>query len=68
MKIEVTRTPIFITALLCILKLIGMLNISWFWCFCLVWLPFAIFLSLIALIVIIIIIYAIFYVIFESIK
>lgn len=68
MKIEVTRTPILITALLCILKLVGILNISWFWCFCLIWLPFAIVLGLIALMVIMIIIYAIFYVISESIK
>ena len=68
MKITVSSATIFITALLCILKLIGILNISWFWCFCLVWLPFAIFLGLIALIAIIIVIYAIIYVIFESIK
>lgn len=68
MKITVSSATIFITALLCILKLIGILNISWLWCFCLVWLPFAILLGLMALIAVIIVIYAIIYVIFESIK
>lgn len=39
--------PLFITALLCILKLTGVISISWWWCFCLFWLPFAILLILI---------------------
>ena len=42
---------IIITALLCILKLIGVLSISWWWCFCLIWLPFAILFGLIGLFV-----------------
>ena len=33
---------IILTALLCMLKLTGVLSISWWWCFCLIWLPFAI--------------------------
>ena len=33
---------IIFTALLCILKLTGVLSIPWWWCFCLIWLPFAI--------------------------
>lgn len=68
MKITISSVTIFITVLICILKLIGILNISWFWCFSLVWLPFAILLVLITLISIITAIYAIFYVIFENIK
>ncbi len=68
MKITVSSAIIFITALLCILKLIEIINISWFWCFCLVWLPFAIFLGLMALMFIITAIYAIIYVIIENIK
>ena len=42
---------IIITALLCILKLIGVLSISWWWCFCLIWLPFAIVFGIIGLFV-----------------
>lgn len=40
-----------LTALLCILKLIGILPISWWWCFCLFWLPFAILFALLGLVV-----------------
>ena len=37
--------PLLLTALLCVLKLTGILTISWWWCFCLLWLPFAILLG-----------------------
>ena len=37
--------PLLITALLCILKLMGTVTISWWWCFCLLWLPLAILLG-----------------------
>jgi hypothetical protein len=33
---------IILTALLCVLKLTGVLSIPWGWCFCLIWLPFVI--------------------------
>ena len=42
---------IILTALLCILKLTGVLNISWWWCFCLLWLPFAILFAILGLLV-----------------
>lgn len=59
MKITVSGTTIFITALLCILKVIGILNISWLWCFCLIWLPFAIIFALFFILVILALIYTI---------
>ena len=42
MKINYGGGTIILTALLCILKLTGVLSIPWGWCFCLFWLPFAI--------------------------
>ena len=50
-SINYGRGTIILTALLCILKLIGVLSISWWWCFCLIWLPFAILFGLIGLFV-----------------
>lgn len=41
-SINIGGWPLLITALLCILKLTGVINISWWWCFCLFWLPFVI--------------------------
>jgi len=43
--------PLFITVLLCILKVAGVINISWWWCFCLFWLPFAILVAIISILV-----------------
>lgn len=40
-KVQYPWFTILITGLLCILKVTGVLSISWWWCFCLVWLPFA---------------------------
>lgn len=57
-----------LTALLCILKLIGILPISWWWCFCLFWLPFAILLALLGLVFIIAIIVMLCVLITELIK
>lgn len=51
MKVTYGSGTIILTALLCILKLIGVLSISWWWCFCLIWLPFAILFGLIGLFV-----------------
>lgn len=42
MKITYGIGTIILTALLCILKLTGVLSIPWGWCFCLIWLPFVI--------------------------
>ena len=53
MKVTYGSGTIILTALLCILKLIGVLSISWWWCFCLIWLPFAILFGLIGLFVVI---------------
>lgn len=41
-NIKFGKGTILLTALLCILKLTGVLSIPWWWCFCLIWLPFAI--------------------------
>ena len=41
-----------ITILLCILKLTEIIDISWWWCFCLIWLPFALFIGVCLLLVI----------------
>ena len=51
---------ILLTALLCILKITGVLTISWWWCFCPIWIPFAIGAVLIILIILVAIIYSIF--------
>lgn len=57
-----------LTALLCILKLTGVISISWWWCFCLIWLPFALLLGIIALIVILAFMYALASVILDLLK
>ena len=50
-SVNVGGWPLLITALLCILKLTGVISISWWWCFCLFWLPFAIIFGIIGLFV-----------------
>lgn len=55
-----------ITVLLCILKLAGVLNISWLWCFSMIWLPIAFFVSLICLAALVVIIVSLVEVIFKS--
>ena len=52
-NISIGGWPLFITALLCILKLTGVISISWWWCFCLFWLPFALLFVVLGLIAII---------------
>lgn len=44
---------VILTALLCILKLTGVLSIPWWWCFCLFWLPFVAIFGIIGLFAII---------------
>ena len=45
--LNISGWPLLVTVLLCILKLTGVINISWWWCFCLFWLPFAIILAIV---------------------
>lgn len=61
--IKISSTTILLTALLCILKATETITISWLWCFCLLWLPFAIGVVILG----IIFIYAIFYGIIKTI-
>ena len=68
MKVTYGSGTIILTALLCILKLIGVLSISWWWCFCLIWLPFAILFGLIGLFVAIAVPFLIVAVIIEILK
>lgn len=48
-SVNIGGWPLLITALLCVLKLTGVISISWWWCFCLFWLPFAIVFGIIGL-------------------
>lgn len=56
MKISIGISTIIITVLLCVLKVTSLINISWLWCFGLIWLPIALGLSLYALIIIMLIV------------
>lgn len=62
-KINISGGTVLITGLLCILKLTGILTISWWWCFCLFWLPFEIVLALLGLLFIICVPYIIYLII-----
>lgn len=67
-SINYSGSTILLTALLCILKAVGILNVSWWWCFCLLWLPFAILFALLGLAVILIIPFFIWFLISEICK
>ena len=56
MKISIGIGTVLITALLCILKGVGLMNISWLWCFGLFWLPIALGIGLYVLSIILIIV------------
>lgn len=56
MKISVGISTVIITALLCILKGVGLMNISWLWCFGLFWLPIVLGIGLYVLSIILIIV------------
>lgn len=58
-SVNIGGWPLLITALLCILKAAGIISISWWWCFGLIWIPFAIILTLFSILVILALIYAI---------
>jgi len=49
--LNISGWPLLVTVLLCILKLTGIINISWWWCFCLFWLPFAIILAIVLIVI-----------------
>ena len=66
LSINIGEWHIGVTILLCILKLTKIIDISWWWCFCPVWIPFAIGAVLILLIVIVAIIYAVAEVLLEN--
>ena len=51
MKITYGGGTIILTALLCVLKLTGVLSIPWGWCFCLFWLPFVILFAILGVMV-----------------
>lgn len=67
-SVNIGGWPLLITALLCILKVTGVINISWWWCFCLFWLPFAILFALLGFFIIIFIIVVLCGLIIELIK
>lgn len=67
-SINIGGWPLGVTILLCVLKLTKIIDISWWWCFCSVWIPFAIGAVLIILIVIVAIIYAVTEVLLENSK
>lgn len=49
-KISLTSVSI-LTVILCILKLEGIITISWLWCFGFIWMPIAIFITIMFLII-----------------
>ena len=65
-SINIGGWHIGVTILLCILKLTEIIDISWWWCYCPVWIPFVIGAILILLIVIVAIIYAVAEVLLEN--
>ena len=68
LTINLGSWPIFITILLCILKLTGVISISWWWCFCMFWLPFAFIFALIGFCVLALLLIVIFALISELIN
>lgn len=66
--IQYSSVTILLTGLLCVLKITGVLSISWWWCFCLIWLPFSILFTLIGFVFIITVIVVISALIIDLIK
>ena len=66
--LNISGWPLLVTVLLCILKLTGIINISWWWCFCLFWLPFAILFGVLGLITVIAVPFLIIFLIIEVCK
>lgn len=67
-SINIGGWHIGVTILLCILKLTEIIDISWWWCFCPIWIPFAIGVVLIILIILVAIVYAVAEVLLKSSK
>jgi hypothetical protein len=67
-SVSIGGWPLLITVILCILKIINIINISWWWCFCLIWMPFAILFALIGFFIIIFVIVLLCALIIELIK
>lgn len=67
-SINIGGWHIGVTILLCILKLTEIIDISWWWCFCPIWIPFAIGAVLIILIILAAIICAVIKVLLENSK
>lgn len=59
LSINVNYGIILITIILCVLKAAGIISISWWWCFCLIWIPFAIIFALFFMLVVLALIYSI---------
>ena len=68
LTINLGGLPILITILLCVLKLTGVISISWWWCFCMFWLPFALMFALIGFCVLALLLIVIFALISELIN
>ena len=67
-SINIGGWQIGVTILLCILKLTQIIDISWWWCFCPVWIPLAIGAVLLILIILVAIICAVTEVLLENSK
>lgn len=65
-KINLGGIAIILTVLLCILKTIGVLKISWLWCFSLFWLPIALLIAILCLVVSVTFISSLMEIIFKS--
>jgi hypothetical protein len=65
LKLKLFDIITVLTALLCFLKLFGILSISWIWCFSLIWLPIVTFILLLFIVIFIIFIVSLIEVIFK---
>ena len=52
MKTTISISPVFIIFVLTLLKLLNVINISWTWVFCPIWIPILVFVGILVLIVI----------------
>lgn len=65
-KINLGGITIILTTLLCILKVVGILKISWLWCFSLFWIPIALLIAILCLVVSVTFISSLIEIIFKS--
>lgn len=52
MRTTISVSPMFIVFILTLLKLLDVINISWTWVFCPIWIPMLLFVGILTLIVI----------------